>query len=131
MVVITGTVCQRSCGMGPIIWIDQNTFATSLLENVFKSHKISLFTLDNVIDFSYLIDDLSPSLLVLDGETVKENLEAFTLQYETNQKLRTIPKIIIGDTDDLSFVENKIGLISRPFDPFKIPEIVEKLFKGH
>lgn len=113
--------------MGLILWIDENTFATGLLERAFKIRSLPFYTLDSAKDFSFLVDDLHPETLVLDASTAKKNLNELRDQYEKSQSLRNLPVILIGDTEGLEFIQNKIGLIHRPFDPFKIPEIIEKM----
>lgn len=117
--------------MGLVLWIDGNTFATSLLEKVFKSKNLPFYTLDKAVDFTYLVEDLKPELLVLDGETALQNLESLQKQYEASPALRNLPVILVDKKADLPFIQKEIGEIKRPFDPFKIPEVLEKILKSH
>ena len=112
--------------MGLVLWIDQNTFATGLLEKVFKKRNLPFYTLTSVDDFLYLIEDINPKLIVLDGLTAKENLEAFKRQYEV-VSLNKLPFVLLDPDENLDFVKNVLGKIHRPFDPFKIPEILNNL----
>lgn len=116
--------------MGLILWIDQNTFATSLLEKVFKKKNLQFYTIPSAKDFSYLVEDLRPELLVLDGQTILENLEAFKLQLSQSENLSKLPKILVEPTNDLQFLENVIGNIHRPFDPFAIPQEIQKMLSA-
>lgn len=112
--------------MGLVLWIDQNTFASSLVEKVYKKKGLPFYTISSVNDFLYLINDLNPEVIVLDSMTVLKNLETFKTQYNSMKKL---PIITIGHENGLDFLENRIGEIRRPFDPFKVPELISNLLK--
>jgi DNA-binding NtrC family response regulator len=107
-----------------ILWVDKNTFATTLLEDIFKKRNISFYTINSVENFSYLVEDLKPSLMVLDSQTALENLEKLKLQYDSSEALRNLPVLVIDDQGHLDFIHNKRGTLGRPFDPFKIPDIL-------
>lgn len=114
--------------MGLVLWIDQNTFSTSLLEKVFKTQKLEFYTIGSAKDFSYLVDDLRPQVLVLDAATVVSELESFKLQYEASEALKTLPVILIESREEgLGFLANVVGKIERPFDPFQIPEKLKQI----
>ncbi len=113
--------------MGLVLWIDQNTFASSLLESVFKKKSLDFYTIPHARDFVYLIEDLKPGLLVLDAATVRVDLEAFRNQYEASETLRKTPVIVIGSWSELEFIVEKRGELSRIFDPFVIPALLERL----
>jgi DNA-binding NtrC family response regulator len=117
--------------MGLILWIDENTFATSLLEKVFKSKNLPFYTLSDAKDFLYIVNDLRPDLLVLDALTIKATEETFLKQYENSEILASLPVVVIGSGEDLPFLKNKIGFIQRPFDPFEIPKILANFLEVH
>lgn len=117
--------------MGLVLWIDSNTFATGLLEKVFKRLGFPFYTLENAGDFLYLVEDLKPELLVLDSKTVLDQFDAFKAQYEKSELLQNLPKVIIDPKPELDFINKKIGQITRPFDPFKIPETLQNLYKSN
>lgn len=117
--------------MGLVLWIDQNTFATSLIERVFKKKGLAFYTLSTVNDFSYLVDDLSPALIVLDGETFSKNPEAFVQQYEASSKMQSIPFVLLEPGSDLAFIKNKLGELKKPLEAFEMPQTLEKFFSGH
>lgn len=116
--------------MGLVLWIDQNTFATGLLEKVFKKKNLGLYTLPTADNFSYLVDDLLPELLVLDTLTASQNLSALREQYQKSANLQKLPVIFIEDSTELDFIHNVVGRIHRPFDPFKIPDELQKILKA-
>ena len=113
--------------MGLVLWIDQNTFASSLLEKVFKKKGLDFYTIPHARDFVYLVEDLKPALLVLDGQTARSNLEALRSQYGASESLRKTPAVVIGNWSELEFIEEKRGELGRTFDPFEIPALLERL----
>ncbi len=117
--------------MGLIFWIDQNTFATSLLERVFKKKQLPFYTLSTVEDFSYLVDDLTPVLIVLDGETFDQNPEAFKKQYEASPRMQEIPFILLEPKGDMGFIKKKIGELKKPIEAFDLPEVLAKIFTAN
>lgn len=114
--------------MGLILWIDQNTFATSLLEKVFKKKNLPLYTVSSAENFNYLVEDLKPQLIVLDSKTALAHFDAFKEQYKS---LRGLPFILVDGTEELSFIEKVIGKIERPFDPFTIPDRIQKILSAN
>ncbi len=113
--------------MGLVLWIDQNTFASSLLEKVFKKKGLEFYTIPHARDFVYLVDDLKPSLIVLDAATIRADLEIFRNQYEASESLRKTPAVVIGNWSELGFIAEKKGELGRTFDPFEIPALLERL----
>jgi DNA-binding NtrC family response regulator len=111
--------------MGLVLWIDQNTFATGLLEKVFKKKNLPFYTLESAEDFSYLVDDLRPELVVLDHQTALNHLTALQHQYAASPRLQQLPFVIIGG--EFPFIKKTVGKINRPFDPFVIPEELQKI----
>ncbi len=116
--------------MGLILWVDSNTFATALLERVFKKEETPFYTLPEANNFSYLVEDLRPSLLVLDAATALHCVDAFQQQYLDSAFLRKIPVVIIDPLPGLEFITNVVGHIQRPFDPFTISTFL-KGFNSH
>jgi len=108
-----------------VFWIDQNTFASKLLEKVFKKQNLGFYTLENVRDFSYLVIDLKPTMIVLDEKTAQEGLEELKKQFQATPEMQKLPYVIVGETEEFSFL-NVVGSIKRPFDPYKIPELLKK-----
>lgn len=115
--------------MGLVLWIDRNTFATGLLEKAFKKKSLSFYSLENAKDFAYLVDDLKPQVLVFDEQTLLTDLESFQAQYSQNALMKSLPVILVDSQGKLEFIQNKIGDLKRPFDPFQIPAIIENLLK--
>lgn len=116
--------------MGLVLWIDENTFATGLVEKVFKKKDLKIYTVSNVTDFGYLISDLAPSVIVLDGKTGMKDIAALKSQYEHTQKFQNTPVIFIDREEGLDFIEGVVGELKRPLDPFRIPQEIEKILQS-
>ncbi|MFP5387427.1 MAG: hypothetical protein ACLGHN_15220 [Bacteriovoracia bacterium] len=115
--------------MGLILWIDENTFATGLLEKVFKKKNLPFYTLMNATDFIYLVDDLKPELLVLDSATAAKYAGDLERQFQQSEALRSLPVIFVDEVSGLDFIRSRRGVIKRPFDPFQIPQKLEEILK--
>ncbi len=111
--------------MGLVLWIDQNTFASSLLEKVFKKKGLEFYTIPHARDFVYLVEDLKPGLIVLDAATIRQDLETFRNQYENSGNLRNTPTAVIGTWAGLEFIQEKRGELPRTFDPFSVPDLLK------
>ena len=115
--------------MGLVLWIDQNTFATGLLEKVFKKKNLPFYTLSSANDFVYLVDDLKPELLVLDSATGEKYAKDLERQFQESESLRNLPVIFVDEVHGLEFIQNRRGILKRPFDPFQMPQKLEEILK--
>lgn len=114
--------------MGLILWIDQNTFATGLLEKVFKKKALDFYTVPNAKDFLFLVNDLKPAAIVLDTKTALADLEAFKTQLAS---ISGVPFILVDHQGELPFISEVAGSLNRPFDPFQVPEILNQILKAN
>ena len=112
--------------MGTIFWIDQNTFASNLIEKVFKKRELSFYSLTAPRDFAYLVEDLKPVAIVLDGETARIHLSDLRHEIESSLVLQKTPFIIINNIPELSFIQC-IGELKKPLDPFAVPKLLENI----
>src|SRR5687768_8205441 len=113
--------------MGLILWIDNNQFAASLVEKVFKKRGLAFYTLTDAKDFSYLVDDLKPELIVLDRQTALNSNGLFQKQYEASAQLQKTNFMVLGSWEGLEFIQHKLAVLPREFDPFEMPDRLTKL----
>jgi hypothetical protein len=113
--------------MGLVLWIDQNVVAADLVERIFKKRELPFYSISGVDDFLYLVDDLAPQVVVLEGQIFQQNKERFLAQYQASPKLQATPFILLAPIEGMGPIKKIIGEISRPFDPFKIPDLIENL----
>lgn len=116
--------------MGLVLWIDENTFASDLIEKVFNKRDLKIYTISNVSDFGYLIEDLRPEVIVLDSKTGLKDLKALKRQYEETKHFLDTPVIMIDPNSELDFIQKRVGELNRSLDPFKIPELLKEILKA-
>lgn len=112
--------------MGLVFWIDKNAYSTAFVEKVFKKKNLEFYSLLDVSDFGYLIDDLKPAVIVLDEQTALDQREAFQRQFEASEVMQKTPFIIIDELGQLQGLR-KAGNLKRPIDPFEMPKVVEEI----
>ena len=117
--------------MGLVLWIDENTFASSLFEKAFKKKGKDFYTLATAQDFAYLVSDLDPEVIVLDAQTALKSKERFIEQFNETSGFNGKPFILLDPKPGLEFVQNKIGEINRPIEAFALVELIEKILKNH
>lgn len=102
-----------------VIWIDQTKFICKLVEDLLKERGVACHTLESLSDFSYLLTDLRPELLICDLKTINQDLGQFKNQVKDyNGKVVTTASLADYERfNDFKF----FGLIEKPLD-------VEKLY---
>jgi hypothetical protein len=110
-----------------VLWIDSNEIATALIEKVFKSQSKPFYFVTSVRDFAYLIRDLAPHLIVLEGATALSELESVKKQYEETEGFLGTPVVLLNSCPELSFIKNVRGELQSPLDPFSLPETLSKM----
>lgn len=98
-------------------------FVVSTITEFAKESGVSVFVLDDLNDFRYLVEDLKPQALIIHEDLWKSNAESFNRETAGFQGLRTI---LIQKNDDnhghLSIVE--------PFEPSSLVEQVKQLLES-
>lgn len=61
-----------------IFYFNEIKFVCDTVEGICKNNDIDCYTLQDIRDFSYLIDDLNPSLLVVDSKILSSELQIST-----------------------------------------------------
>ena len=112
--------------MGLVFWIDKNAYSTAFVEKVFKKKNLEFYSLLNVSDFGYLIDDLKPAVIVMDEQTALDQIDLFHKQFEASETMKQTPFILIDELGQLPQLK-KVGNIKRPIDPFSMPKVVEEI----
>ncbi len=113
--------------MGLVLWIDENALSASLVERVFKRRGLDFYCLTKIDHFSYLIDDLRPALIVLDGATFAANRELILSEYQASELMQEVPVVLLAPQENMDWIKNKIGTIPKPFDPFEIPDLLTRI----
>ncbi len=82
-----------------IFYINKTKFVCDFVENLCKSNGLSCFTLTETSDFSYLITDLKPKLVIIDKSALDENSDQFWsgLKESEHSGYKTM---LVGDSND-------------------------------
>jgi hypothetical protein len=107
-----------------VFWIDKNKFITGMLEEFAKKFDVKLYTLNSLEGCSYLLDDLNPDVVVLDGETFQissDELKAVAMQKLAGRKLISTGKATLPTE------LNIIGNIMKPLDVAVVFDTISRL----
>lgn len=110
-----------------VIWIDQTKFICKLAEGLLAEHGVSCYTLDRADDFSYIISDLEPDLIICDLKTVSVNLDKFKEQVSDFEG-KILTTATIADYEqfkDFPFA----GCIEKPIEVEKLFNLVSEFVK--
>ena len=72
-----------------VLYIEKEKFLRQLLEGVFKAKNAKIHTEDGIQDKFYLIEDLKPSIIIVDLETVNENEIQTLYSYQSIKLIAT------------------------------------------
>ncbi|MCK5882400.1 MAG: hypothetical protein KAG61_01830 [Bacteriovoracaceae bacterium] len=113
--------------MKSVFFIDKEKFLRTMLELVFKERGLDIYTIESGADCTYLIDDLTPDLIVADLATLSPDIETFFSSFE--ERNITVPILALGmesDWDQLEkFQDRFVGLEKKPLSPTGIVEKLE------
>jgi len=110
-----------------IFWIEKNDFSRNLFEKILKAQGYNFYGLSSVEDFSYLIKDLSPDLIVVETKTALLNKEHFQAEYEKSDSFLGKPVVFIGSPVGLEFIKQTTYEVTTPVKPFEFPEFLKKI----
>lgn len=117
--------------MGLIFWVDENKFLSDLVEKVFKKKGLEFYHLESIADFSFRAIDLAPEVIVLDSEIFQKHREILDKQFKDHPELKKYRYVIKGENLSVPFIENQIGSLPLPLDPFVVPERIESFLSNH
>jgi hypothetical protein len=112
--------------MKNIIWIDENPLIGRLVENIGKAEGFKAYHLtDSHLDFSYLINDLNPEVIVIDEINFKKDGVVIESSLRTCSYKGFIA-FIGNDPQNLKTHQ----CFSKPINPFEVIEILKKAGKS-
>lgn len=80
-----------------IFYLNEIKFTCDFVENLSKTSELSCYTLQDTKDFTYLINDLKPLLIIIDSKLYSENKDEFWSQIkQADIGLKTM---IVGASD--------------------------------
>ena len=109
-----------------IFYVDKVEFLRSMMELSFRSKKTEIYTVDTLENNFYLLDDLSPDLILFDVESVRAQLEELC-QYTSKNLSKTI-LVAVGNESDKAQVSSMVKkFFLKPLDASKIADQILSL----
>ena len=95
-----------------IVYINEIKFVCDVVENLCENNDIACFTLQEVLDFTYLINDLKPSIVIIDEKLYSKEAQKFWSEVEAaDHKCKTM--IIGPQSEKFDYFHNgKIDVIT-------------------
>lgn len=113
-----------------VFYIEKEKFLRSLFETALKAKKIEIHTVESLRDNLYLLQDLHPSLIVLDLETVGPDLSLVdeVFQYKLQHSLVKI--IGTGQLEGRdSFPFTLDGFLPKPIEVNQLAQKISSLIE--
>ena len=114
--------------MKKVFYIEKEKFLRLMVDELFKkSEAWDSYTVDGQSDYFYLIDDLSPSHILVDWETVKKEGLDFLMAYMKNLGSQ-IPVIVTFKKQFKEEIPSYINhLLPKPINPLQLESALEKV----
>jgi chemotaxis response regulator CheB len=107
-----------------IFLIDANSMVSLALETLAKKRSERFYTMTNLPEALYFIEDLHPDVLVLDGSSLPVEAPADLLVLPW---IKSVPVVGLGAAlPTWASVLNVKGHIPKPLDPFQFTALVRK-----
>ncbi len=120
------------CEITPIFLLSSNALFVSCIQKGLKKHEIKLFYHHKVSDF-YMIEDIEPKVLLIDYESMKDQIEELLNLYNKS-RLSTFSKLIVITENPKNITSELLnkssGALIKPISPvdinIKIEELIDK-----
>lgn len=115
--------------LNQIILVEDTKFSAKLLNSIMLDNAVSCYNLEQIEDFTYLIDDLRPQIILTNIETVQNEWDLYWRSIESSS-FKDVKIILYGDKDQLEncLYKNRFDqLIDKPLDILTIYEFLKSL----
>lgn len=109
-----------------VILIEKTKLVSKLLSTVLESNGAKCYVLNELEDFSYLVDDLRPQILLVEVSTLRDDLELFWKAID-NSAFKSFKLVLFGKKDDVDSITNIERFDSKLYKPIDISNIYEQL----
>ena len=105
--------------MKSAFYIEQEKFLRDMFELLFKDEGLKLYSTKYTEECLYLIEDISPDIIIVDFKSVGEKFDDFLEAINSNQKTNKIPFVLTGFGPDLKDLKETdfIGVLEKPISP--------------
>jgi response regulator RpfG family c-di-GMP phosphodiesterase len=114
-----------------IFYVDANPIIIKWLEKAATQTQVRIYTAKSLTESAFVIDDLKPDVLIIDGKLWKEQKEEFEQQLKHYPLVAAIPLITVGE--EIGPIKNlsHLGHIAKPLQAEHFLQQVASLWKTH
>jgi AmiR/NasT family two-component response regulator len=120
--------------MKQIVWFEQDAFKETALKEYWKQRQVNLVVLNDTTDFSYIVKDFAPDVIIANYEIFSPSPDHFIHQLVSDEQLKVTPLILVADQntnlDDSWGQLNFAGFLSLPLNMTQLQEDLEKILKS-
>lgn len=98
-------------------------FVSASIKKFAENLGVSVFVLDNLNDFRYLIEDLKPQAIIVHEEIWESNKESFNREIKG---ITDLSVILIQKSDK----DNGVKFIQEPFEPLELTKKIKYLLES-
>ena len=109
-----------------ILVIDDDPIVVDYLIDLFEENGYETCSAENGVKGLEVLLKEKPDLITLDLEMPEEWGPRFYRKLRKEKEHRDIPVIVITGIDGAHAIRNAVGYVSKPFDPARLLEIIEK-----
>lgn len=112
--------------LNQIILIEKTKLVSKLLTAVLSDKSINSYCLDQIENFTYLIDDLAPQIVLVEVQTASEDWQLFWDSLN-KAKVKNFKLILFGEKEQVEKLENLEKFDAVLLKPLDISTIYEQL----
>lgn len=109
-----------------VILIEKTKFVYKLISSVLADKAVNCYCMEQIEDFSYLVDDLKPEMLLVDYNTASQNWDLFWRSLNASQH-QSYLKVLYGEQKDLESFEEKKSFDAVMVKPLDVTTLYEQL----
>jgi DNA-binding NtrC family response regulator len=100
-----------------VFYVEKEKFLRSLFETALKAKKREIHTVESLQDNLYLLEDLTPALVLLDIETIEKTPELIPAVFDYKATHPGVKIVTIGSVEQQSRYRDRTdGFFSKPIE---------------
>ncbi|MBL6989803.1 MAG: hypothetical protein ISR65_08490 [Bacteriovoracaceae bacterium] len=111
-----------------LFYIEREKFLRNMLEMASISESVELFTTEDIVRDFHFIADILPELIVLDIQTVIDDVTWFFENLDNVPEAAQIPVLVTGSIADLDLISEYrcriLGIIKKPITTKNIAQVI-------
>ena len=92
--------------LNQVLLIEKNKLSSKILSANIEGNNTKCYALDQLEDFTYLIDDLSPQIMLIEVFTFLDNPQVFWNSVEISTQ-KNVKLVLFGEVEDITTISEK------------------------